>query len=434
MFARRYSLLLGIAGLALHGATWRLWTPQELFPQVPLFGFARAWPAWLDWASFAGVVAGYAAIGASAYQPAARAVGEKPGGPRAHPQLALRAGVGLLLVSYLLAVTLDQNRLQVWVWHFGIVAALVALSEPSRTAARIRLLTASIYLWSAVSKLNPAFAGSIGPMLLGGLFGAVGAEPPASPAAERMAYGLPICELAIGVAVLTPAWRAGLILSLAMHGGLLLSVGPLGLGHTTGVLLWNVFFIAKNVLLGMKDSPTLERASRARDRAGVAVLTAAVIFPAAAWFGFADPWQAWAVYAPFGTQAGLIVKADDHAGVPTGDPPRTNKFTFEGLATVAFDRWCRESLGVPLNPGQATRVGAAAAVAGRLEGAGVGFSGGVTHAGGLPFPFDARDIVTKEPDATDAEWYAAYGRAFRINMLPRTSQRLDWDEIGARLE
>ncbi|MEM9704344.1 MAG: hypothetical protein AAF907_18025, partial [Planctomycetota bacterium] len=275
----------------------------------------------------------------------------------------------------------------------------------------------------AVSKLNADFSGSIGPMLLGGLCDAIGLAPPAGPAAERMAYGLPLCELAIGVAVLTPAWRAGLLLSLAMHAGLLLSVGPLGLGHTAGVLLWNAFFILQSGLLATEAVRGTVR--QRRDRSGSNVLVAAALFPAIVWAGRADPWQGWAVYAPLGTKAEMTLQAFQQIPTP---PVRVPVWKDLPVDRVAADRWCRDSLGIPLNPGQATRVGVAAACAAEFATAELLFNGRVVISGGLPI--DARRLATKESFATDLAWYEGYDAAFVVNMLPRRSQQVDWEKVA----
>ena len=48
-----------VFGLALVSATWRLWTPQIAFPQVPLLSIAVEAPHWIDWTG-AGVMVTHA--------------------------------------------------------------------------------------------------------------------------------------------------------------------------------------------------------------------------------------------------------------------------------------------------------------------------------------------------------------------------------------
>jgi hypothetical protein len=53
--ALHWLLALGVATLV--SVTWRLWTPQQIFPQVPLLGIGHALPPWLDWPLLALLIA-----------------------------------------------------------------------------------------------------------------------------------------------------------------------------------------------------------------------------------------------------------------------------------------------------------------------------------------------------------------------------------------
>ena len=45
-----------ICGLVLFAVTWRLWVPQAVFPQVPLFRWASALPSAVDWLCFGSMI------------------------------------------------------------------------------------------------------------------------------------------------------------------------------------------------------------------------------------------------------------------------------------------------------------------------------------------------------------------------------------------
>ena len=47
---------IALGTLALLAVTWKLWTPQTVYPQVPLFGWAVTAPGWIDWVCFGGVI------------------------------------------------------------------------------------------------------------------------------------------------------------------------------------------------------------------------------------------------------------------------------------------------------------------------------------------------------------------------------------------
>ena len=55
-FGRAWAL----AALSLIAVTWRLWTPQDAYPQVPLAPAGRLAPQWLDWLGLAGMLVGLA--------------------------------------------------------------------------------------------------------------------------------------------------------------------------------------------------------------------------------------------------------------------------------------------------------------------------------------------------------------------------------------
>ncbi|WP_145264218.1 MauE/DoxX family redox-associated membrane protein [Calycomorphotria hydatis] len=238
-------LWLAICGLTLTLSTWKLWTPQDVFPQVPLFAFAIDWPLWLDWVGFAGIVIAYLALFTFAV------IGLKNKG-MAEKFLPSFSACLLLLVSTLLMVTLDQNRLQVWVYHFGIASVLLTLPTADRSLVLIRWLTASIYFWSAISKLDKAFMESMGPYIFNeGLLKATGLIHLFPGGFQNwLTLLLPGYELLIGIAVFTKRFqRLGLIASLVMHVLLLITFSPWGLNHSRGVLLWNVYFLGQNSLL-----------------------------------------------------------------------------------------------------------------------------------------------------------------------------------------
>ena len=54
--------LWAVFGLLLIGATWRLWTPQTVFPQVPLVRWAGLAPDWLHWVGLSGLVGSLIAV------------------------------------------------------------------------------------------------------------------------------------------------------------------------------------------------------------------------------------------------------------------------------------------------------------------------------------------------------------------------------------
>ena len=103
---------LAVGVLALVAATWKLWTPQAVFPQVPLIRAACDWPGWLDWGCLAVLVASSLTM----------------------LFVARRGWLGRgsclgLAVSLSGFFVLDQHRLQPWAWQFFLLAVLLSLAD-----------------------------------------------------------------------------------------------------------------------------------------------------------------------------------------------------------------------------------------------------------------------------------------------------------------
>ena len=280
--------LVAVFATALIVATWRLWTPQDQFPQIPFLEWLCRAPAWLDWLALSGMTIGLllCVLGGDA---------------RPLP----RTGLSLFTACLAASVLLDQHRLQPWAYQFLIAGAVLCLVPTAYGLRLLRLLVVSIYLWSAVSKLDSAFLESHGQLLLDGLIRAVRLDEwEWSPVTGRAAAAaFPLGELVIGVLLSVPRTRIwGLGGSLVMHGVLLLSLGPFGLDHKPGVLIWNAYFIGQNLLLFRRVGSVEANAPRRRvEGTGAAAATTlvalAAILPALESIGRWDHWPSWAVYS-----------------------------------------------------------------------------------------------------------------------------------------
>ena len=56
--AVRLQRLIALTAIALVASTWRLWTPDTDFPQIPWFAWGCRMPAMADWGALAGLIAG----------------------------------------------------------------------------------------------------------------------------------------------------------------------------------------------------------------------------------------------------------------------------------------------------------------------------------------------------------------------------------------
>ena len=358
-----------IAGLALFGGTWRLWTSQAEFPQVPLFGWASSLPSFLDGLVF-GVLLSLLAFAAW-----------KPNSRRAWMAWA---------VSLVVLIVLDQHRLQPWAWQL----LLMAIWWSSASVWRVFnlptkskdwqvenlphvVLTVSIYFWSAVSKLDAEFFVSHGPTLVEALLGAVRIDAAVIPLRAKwwLATTLPLGELMVAVGLCWPRTRrAALIGATGLHVGLLLALGPLGLRHRPGVLLWNVAFIGHDWLLfGRRfgsstgsgadgaarhwplwgtfstcqcpeGSSTLKTCSTTSQVLRWALLAVACIWPVTERWGWCDRWLAWSVYAARSERVSVALTDEGLRCLPAS----ARRCVVEG--ELRLDQWSLSALDVPTYP------------------------------------------------------------------------------------
>ena len=145
----------------------------------------------------------------------------------------------------------DQHRLQPWAYQFLLLALVLAVLPVSEAIAWGRLLTASIYFYSALSKLDGTFLESGGGQIVAGLLTFLHAADQLSELSQRVLAGtLAVGELLVAIGL---CWRrsrrAAFLASLVMHVLLLAALGPWGAQNKPGVLLWNVFFIVQNVVI-----------------------------------------------------------------------------------------------------------------------------------------------------------------------------------------
>lgn len=329
-----------VAGLALFGATWKLWTPQSEFPQVPLFGWAGSLPLFVDWLVL-GVLLG--SLASNVRRPDSR-----------RSWIAFAVSLGVLIV-------LDQHRLQPWAWQL----LLMALWWSSARAGQVThlpciALTISIYFWSAISKLDANFVASHGQTLIESLFRSVGINAMNWPASVKswLAAFLPVGELLVAIGLYWPRTRrVALIAATALHVGLILALGPLGLGHRPGVLLWNLAFIGHNWLLfGQRTcgsfTPTRsvsEGTSLPTSRAPsltlrVSLLVFVCVWPVTERWELCDRWLAWSVYSARSERVSVTLTDEGLRRLPES----VRSCVTDG--ELPLDRWSLAALDVPISP------------------------------------------------------------------------------------
>ena len=357
---------MALSALVLIAVTWRLWTPQTVFPQVPFFRWAAGLPAWCEWIGLAGMVLPLTAVGWS------------PGG---------RWGTrGLLIFAASTAgmVLLDQERLQPWAYQFMLMAVVLAVADARVALPLLRILIVSFYFHSALSKFDYTFLHTLGAQFLAALAGSFGGSVASWSEPWRLvaAAVFPVGELLIAVGLcFLRTRRLALGGAVLLHVLLLLILGPWGLNHKLGVLVWNVYFIWQDLVLFGGRRPTSSIVAdgpapvpQSTSTLGVlgfaqAVILAAVLLPFLAPTTWFDLWPSWGLYAASAERVSLLIHRRELEQLP-GDLQAFAVPTDDAddpWIPLRLDRWALAALDAPIYPQSRYQLGVAEAVIVRYQ-------------------------------------------------------------------
>ena len=329
--------------LLMCGVTWPLWVPTDRFPAVPVTELLCPVPGAVDLILLGLVVLSAAAL---------FLLGPKNAGS---------ANLWLLLAAALMGCfLLNQHRFQPWAYQMVVLAIFFGLAPPTIARRLTMWLTLSIYFYSALSKLNPSFVDELGTDFLQTFGTLAGTAWDAESLAtwKWLALAFPLFEFATFLLLLSKRTRRiGVIAACLMHLGLLLVLGPLGLSHSWGVLLWNLFFIVQVVLLFWFSPEQAAAPHDAPIASGTTWLAQAVcilvlLFPVLELIGLGDPWPAWGLYASHVGRSHLFLPRQAVGSLP----PELQKYVADEpgeqlYVPVKLDRWSLDTTGAPIYPG-----------------------------------------------------------------------------------
>lgn len=371
-----FQILWASGSMALIGATWRLWTPQRVFPQVPLISAAAEVSEWCDWATF--FAGGFAAFVCFATAVRRVYVAKTHGHQDALPAVTvrpIRAAV-LFSVAMFAAMLIDQHRIQPWAFQFAICGIVLATCSAQHGLCLLRVLAISIYLFSSLGKFDYQFVHTVGQQMLSAGLQWLTIDVSKWSESARLwgAVCLPFGELILVPMLSVPRLRrCGVAAAIGLHGALLMILGPWGLNHESAVLLWNIFFIGQAVLLFWPDR--FQRRSVARtgwrfsERAAAAVVIAAVAAPCLEGFGAFDHWPSWGLYSPRNSRAVIQILGDKREAdrrwneMPAAARPYLVVRDGQLEHKIDISRWSLECLGVPVYPQDRYQLGVAIAIA-----------------------------------------------------------------------
>ncbi len=254
----------------------------------------------------------------------------------------------------------------------------------------MRWLVVSIYLYSALGKFDFEFLHTVGQQMLGAMAKLVSQDSSAIPAPMRLALVavFPLTELAIAVGLAWPRSRriAGL-LAIVLHFALIAILGPLGLNHRLGVLIWNGLFSVQAFYLfvvkrktgpdNRVDAPPQVRNShgwlRGLPQTLCSVLIAMVIvLPSTERFGIWDHWPSWALYAPHSSRVRVEVAGTSVGRLPAEltaliSQPSMPEGEMLDWVIVPIDAWSLRSLDTPIYPQSRFQLGVAKTIANLVD-------------------------------------------------------------------
>jgi hypothetical protein len=340
-----------IFGLLLLAGTWRLWTPQTAFPQVPLFTIFIDASPWVDWLTSGVLVIGLVAV-------------------LVRPSVLVARFAFLLIAAALVGLfCIDQHRLQPWAWHWMIFAVLMWRLRTSQALVWMRWIVVSIYLYSAVSKLDYQFANTVGLQMLETIVGGFGASLAGiewlNANASRVVLLLPLCELLVGFALAFRRTRfIGGVAAMGLHMALIAVLGPLGMNHRSPVLVWNAFFVFQAYWLFVRPSSkqqTMAADPPAKsDWFATSFSLAVILFPITCNVGICDHWLAWELYARRSSRAKIELVAGSDEHLPEHVRPFVrNTADSAWTSEVDLAAWSLDTLNVPVYPQARFQVGVA---------------------------------------------------------------------------
>jgi hypothetical protein len=340
--------------LLLVGSTWRLWIPHQKIPAVPAAAVLSKLPDALQWLLLVSTLATAAIWGLRTN----------------NSRVAATVFAGSL--ASLLA--LDQLRWQPWAYQAWLFIVVIALAQPSQATRWLQWLAIGMYFHSGISKLDYEFGTTLGQQFLATLlgFGGLQLESLSENARRPLALLFPMVELLLaGLLCSRRTARFGVIVAVFMHLATIAILGPWGLGHQSGVLIWNIWMAMQTPVLfwpiatSTASKPPPERKAPRGDYIAAALVIAAIVLPFSTRWGWWDTWPSWGLYAPGAERSTVLV----HELGLTRLPPQIQNHVRgdETWRQLKLDQWVLSEFGAPLYPQNRVRLALALAMLDRHQ-------------------------------------------------------------------
>jgi uncharacterized membrane protein YphA (DoxX/SURF4 family) len=264
--------------------------------------------------------------------------------------------IGFVITSALLAV-LDLNRWQPWFFQYFMIFLVLAFfnfrcddtRKQQIIVSAFKLMTASVYFWSGLQKLNPHFLSDTFPWLM---------EPLTNHMADgsienfkSLGYAFPLVETLTGICLLIPALqKPAVILSTVMHVFILFVLSPFGHNYNPVVWPWNIAMIAFVFVLFYNEYTSGISGFRHIFSYAPTAL-AVILFTFMPLFNFFNSWDSYLSHNLYSgnTSNGVIYLSDSvNQQLPSYISKYTVKTAESNLINIKY--WCMKELGVPAYP------------------------------------------------------------------------------------
>jgi hypothetical protein len=326
---------LAVFEVILIVATLPLWWGETAFPQVPL---VVEFPPVIDQLATVGLIMACTVI---VSLPA-----------RDRSKFFTSARVTALVCSVML-VSSNQHRLQSWHWLMMLNLAWLLVLPRKDLLLAMRHTVAAVYICSALSRISLTPEQGISGIIVRQLLELVGQSgwEMADASIAKLCHLMTLGEFLIGLLLVAPkTQRWGTLGAILLHSSLLLALGPLGLNHHVGVLLWNLCFLCLvPILFPIRHAAENLDAAYAPRR--TVVLLATWLIPLSGLFGVADNWPSWQLYSSRPETWILSVHEADRKLLPDtvqgfiAEPAPLNEW-----CVIKLDRWSLEQTRSPMYP------------------------------------------------------------------------------------
>ena len=382
--------------------TWPLWLKAGGFPKIALVSFASDTPVWIESAV---LLVLFCSLSTLPFRP--------------HQNLVSSSAFVCAAVAL---IVIDQHRLQPWLWQM-IILQLFVISVPKRLLVTYaRLLLISIYVFSAISKFDYQFLHTIGQQFSDVTLSNFGVEYSKWDVEARAwtASLFPVAEFIVGLGLLFQQTRkVSTWAAILLHVVLIAILGPWGLGHQAGVLVWNALFIVLVAILFLRQDsghdtagdPPANENEEVSPRWSTRMATGLILLPLLEPFGLLDHWPAWQLYAPRNSRAEMSVLTSAVPKLPAELRPYAQSEANSIWQRVDLQRWTVDARKVPIYPQDRFQLGVAAHIATKSDLAG---AVRVVQQG----PSSRWDGKRKEQTFRGTEEIIEAAKRFRLNALP----------------